>query len=431
VQAEVISIGDEMTTGQRLDTNSQWLSQRLLDLGIRVACHTTVADDLEENVVAFRHAVERADVVIASGGLGPTADDLTREVLARLAGTDLVLDEASLAHIRGLFARRKRPMPERNVVQAMFPRGSRPIPNPEGTAPGIHLDVARPDGRRCHLFAVPGVPAEMRQMWDQSVVPALMNLGAGKQVIRHRRIKCFGVGESDLEQMLPDLIRRGREPLVGITVHDATITLRITATAATEAECFAQMEPTIATIRECLGTLIFGEEEDELEHAVLRLLAERGQTLSTTEWGLDGLLAYWLASAGPGFEGWVQGTTLGTTSQSQRDRAAVEKLQKDIAATGFEATDPGPILAQMFAEDDRKMTKSDYSLSAHLVSNPYIGEGQPRKVYFGLAGPSGTTSSSTPYIGHPSILKPRAAKYALNFLRLTLMGALENTSPKR
>ena len=189
---------------------------------------------------------------------GPTADDLTREALARLAGTDLVLDEASLAHIRALFARRKRPMPERNVVQAMFPRGSRPIPNPEGTAPGIHLEVPRPDGSPCHLFAVPGVPAEMQQMWEQSVVPALVSLGAGQQVIRHRRIKCFGVGESDLEQMLPDLIRRGRTPLVGITVHDATITLRITATAPTESECLAQMEPTIATIRECLGTLIFG-----------------------------------------------------------------------------------------------------------------------------------------------------------------------------
>ncbi len=230
-------------------------------------------------------------------------------------------------------------------------------------------------------------------------------------MIRHRRIKCFGVGESDLEQMLPDLIRRGREPLVGITVHDATITLRITATAPTEAECFAQMEPTIATIRECLGTLIFGEEDDELEHAVLRLLAQRGQTLSTVEWGLDGLLAHWLASADNRSGSFLGSTTLGESAHIQRRIA--------LASPGVE--DEGSHLAKRFAEIERESFKSDFSLSVYISpeKNP---EGEPRRVYIGLAGPNGVTLSSTPYIGHPSILKPRAAKYALNFLRLTLLG---------
>src|SRR5690606_4226079 len=123
MQAEVISIGDELTSGQRLDTNSQWLSERLGELGVRVMFHTTVADDLAANTEVFRHAVERADIVVATGGLGPTADDLTREAIAQVMGVGLVLDEASLAHIRSLFAYRKRDMPERNQVQAMFPVG--------------------------------------------------------------------------------------------------------------------------------------------------------------------------------------------------------------------------------------------------------------------------------------------------------------------
>ena len=141
--AEVISIGDELTSGQRLDTNSQWLSTRLGELGVEVRYHTTVADDLDANVRVFREAIERADIVVATGGLGPTADDLTRDALAATIGQPLVLDAASLAHIEGLFARRRRPMPESNRLQAMFPSGSRVIPNPTGTAPGIDLEVPR------------------------------------------------------------------------------------------------------------------------------------------------------------------------------------------------------------------------------------------------------------------------------------------------
>src|SRR3569623_2354322 len=175
MRAEIISIGDEMTSGQRLDTNSQWLSQRLGEIGVEVIAHATVADNFEANVEIFRQAVERADVVISTGGLGPTADDLTREVLARLLGVELQLDEQQLSHIRSLFERRKRPMPERNVVQAMFPVGSRPIDNPEGTAPGVDVEIPRRAEGASRVFALPGVPAEMFEMWASSVRPALIS----------------------------------------------------------------------------------------------------------------------------------------------------------------------------------------------------------------------------------------------------------------
>ena len=237
--AEIIAIGDELTSGQRLDTNTQWLSERLNELGIPVAFHTTVGDDLENNIAVFRTAIERADIVVATGGLGPTADDLTREAIAAAAGVDLIEDAEALAHIRNLFSRRKREMPERNKVQALFPRGSRVVPNPEGTAPGIDLTVPRSCGPACRVFALPGVPAEMFTMWKDTVAPAIAATQPSKRVICHRRIKCFGVGESDLEAMLPDMIRRKREPLVGITVHGATITLRITASGPNETACAA------------------------------------------------------------------------------------------------------------------------------------------------------------------------------------------------
>ncbi len=147
------------------------------------------------------------------------------------------------------------------------------------------------------MFALPGVPAEMFEMFDQTVEPAIAAALGPRRVIRHRRIKCFGAGESHVEQMLPDLIRRGREPAVGITVHEATITLRISAAGASDEECLAAMQPTLATIRQCLGNLVFGEEDDELEDVVVRLLGERGQSLATVEAGTQGLLAHWLTQA--------------------------------------------------------------------------------------------------------------------------------------
>src|SRR2546425_3154867 len=155
MKAEIISIGSELTSGQNLDTNCQWLSRRLAEIGIPVGWHTTVADDLEDNVAAFRIAAQRAQLVLATGGLGPTQDDLTREALARLAGVELVFHPESYEQIRQMFARRGREMPERNRVQALFPAGAEPIPNTCGTAPGVWMRHGD-----CLLAAMPGVPTE-------------------------------------------------------------------------------------------------------------------------------------------------------------------------------------------------------------------------------------------------------------------------------
>src|SRR5688500_1545286 len=176
MRAEIISIGDELTTGQRLDTNSQWLAERLLEIGVPVAFHTTVGDTLADNVLVFRQACERAEIVVATGGLGPTADDLTRHALAELAGVLLVQDDESLQHIKDLFSRRKREMPPANVIQAQFPQGATPIPNRHGTAPGIDLVVPRASGKRARVFCLPGVPAEMKEMWTAIVGPSIQSL---------------------------------------------------------------------------------------------------------------------------------------------------------------------------------------------------------------------------------------------------------------
>jgi nicotinamide-nucleotide amidase len=414
--AEVISIGDELTSGQRLDTNSQWLSERLGELGVRVVFHTTVADDLTANVRVFRAAIERADIVVATGGLGPTADDLTREAVAAATGRELVLEPAALEHIERLFARRQRPMPERNRVQAMFPAGSRAIPNPEGTAPGIDLKLSNATARgSCRIFALPGVPAEMKRMWEETVAPAIRAMFPAPRVICYRRIKCFGVGESDLEQMLPDLIRRGREPQVGITVSGATITLRIAATGDSPAACNAAMDPTVVTIHDCLGDLVFGEEDDELEDAVVKLLAAQGKTLATAEWGTGGLIADWLSRGGAGDESsrYLGGFILTSpAARAQLLESAGDSVAPDASAES---------LVSALAIACRRRLDADYALAVGELPPSDPTASTPPRFHFAVATPAGLRAGSSPYVGPSDILKLRAAKQAINLLRLELL----------
>ncbi len=431
MHAEIISIGDEMTSGQRLDTNSQWLSQRLGELGVAVMYHTTVVDDLAANVGVFRAAAERADLVIATGGLGPTADDLTRDAIAAAAGVELVLDEASLAHIESLFARRQRPMPERNRVQAMMPFGSRVIFNLAGTAPGIDIEIPRPGKNPARIFALPGVPVEMREMWQQSVGPAIAALQGAPRVIRHKCIKCFGVGESDLEQMLPDIIRRGRDPQVGITVHGATITLRITAAGESAVACYTSMEPTIATIHECLGDLVFGEDDDELQHAVVRLLAQQNKTLATAEIGSGGMIAHWLSEVAlphlaPGESPGGSRSDLPKASVGfiggfiVTARQTLDSRWAPSAATGENPLPAAEIVAAM-AASCREEFSADYGLAVGELPPVDAAPAEPPLLSYAVATPDETIIKSSPFVGHPDILKPRGGKQALNLLRLTLL----------
>jgi nicotinamide-nucleotide amidase len=414
--AEVISIGDEMTTGQRLDTNSQWLSARLTELGVDVAFHTTVGDDLAANVAVFRAAIDRADFIVATGGLGPTADDLTREAIAAATGVDLVQDDTALEHIRQLFARRARTMPESNLRQAQFPRGSRPIPNPHGTAPGIEMTISRDSRLPCQLFALPGVPAEMFAMWADTVAPAIAAAQPVKRVTRHRRIKCFGAGESHLEAMLPDMIRRGRDPRVGITVSDTTITLRITASGLDEAACLAAMEPTVEQIHKSLGVLVFGEEDDELQDAVVRLLDDRKETVAVAEWATDGLVAHWLADAAAGAPCLRAGVVI-------QDQAALEPLLGITSSN--ESSDPEAMSGTM-ARAVRDRTSADFGLAVGGLPAAARGPLQANHeldgtLHIALAMGDNTRVKGYPLSGHPALVRTRAAKQALNLLRLAML----------
>lgn len=425
MKAEIISIGDEMTSGQRLDTNSQWLSQQLADIGIATARHTTVADDLDDNIDVFRASSQRCDIIVATGGLGPTLDDLTRDAIAGAFGLDLELDPISLQHIEGIFSRRSRPMPDRNRVQAMMPNGSQPIHNPHGTAPGIDLVVKRPSGQDCRIFALPGVPAEMKQMWRDTVLPAIVQHGGLQgQALRFHTVKIFGIGESDVEAKLPDLIRRDRSPRVGITVSQATISLRIADYASDENQFAIRIQPTINEIASALGNLVFGSGEDELQHAIQRLLERKRLTLSALEVGPAAWVNQWMLEVNRNSSQVFAGGLAFPTIE-----AVGRTLGREELATASEETDDRTPNQERYLCAARA-TARFFGANVGLAFGPYpdiasVEQGLPmsaREITFALwRGDDEPVVETRLLGGHPDVIHHRIAKAALDVVRLALL----------
>lgn len=410
MHCEILSIGSELTSGQNLDTNSQWLSQRLAEIGIPVGWHTTIADDLAANVQAFRIASERAQLVVATGGLGPTLDDLTRQALAEAAGVTLVEDPISLGQIQAMFSQRQRAMPERNRVQALFPLGAKPLPNSCGTAPGIWMRLGQ-----SWVAAIPGVPFEMRTMYAEQVKPRLIELGLSGGVLIQRKINTFGAGESAVEEKLADLTQRGHVPEVGITASDATIALRIFGRGANEQEALAQIAPVERTIRDRLGDLVFGIDGEELQEAVFRLLSVRKKTLATAESVTGGLVAHKLTNV-PGVSAWFLG---GIVSYDSRIKVEALGVPQDLID---QKTAVSPEVAQAMAVGVRQRFKADLGVSTVGYAGPDAGGSTDPVglVYSGLAWEGGSSTVHFNWTGGRVEVQRRAAKLALNHVRLFL-----------
>jgi len=411
LNAELLSIGTELVIGRSLDTNSQWLSTRLSEMGVGVTHHTTVGDDHADNIDAFRTAARRSALVIVTGGLGPTRDDLTREVLAEVAGVPLALDEASLHHIEAMFARRNRPMPERNRTQAYLPQGATPIPNPNGTAPGIWMEVGS-----SVVVCLPGVPAEMYAMFNEWVAPRVRERFGGARATVVRTIRTFGTGESHAEELLGDLITRGRDPEVGITASEATITLRVVAHGANPEEASAKAARDVAFIREKLGTLVYGEDDETLATAVGRLLSERRQTLATAESCTGGLVGHMLTEI-PGSSAYYLGGLIVYSNEAKSKFCDVPlSLLEQFGAVS-------PQVAQALAQGVRARFNADFGVGVTGVAGP--GGGTAAKpvglVYIAVADANDCQVIQSNWPADRSSIKIRSAKTALNLLRLRLL----------
>ncbi len=294
MRCEVVAVGSELLLGQINDTNSSWIGQELAAVGIDSHYQTKVGDNLDRMVEVIEIALERSDAVICTGGLGPTQDDITREAIAKVMGVELVTDEALVEKIRHMFGSRGRDMPESNLLQARVPAGASAIPVQPGTAPGLAAEFER-NGETKLIYAVPGVPWEMQEMMTGFIVPDLMARSGASAVIRSRVLRTWGTQEAALGEQLAEEIERldaeGSVTIAFLASGMEGLKVRLTAKGTDEAEVEALLDAEDARVREIIGPIVFGVDDENMEAVVLRLCKEQGLTLATAESITGGLIA--------------------------------------------------------------------------------------------------------------------------------------------
>ncbi|HSL31931.1 MAG TPA: molybdopterin-binding protein [Anaerolineales bacterium] len=292
--AEIITIGTEILLGEIVDTNTRYIARTLRGMGVNIYRTMTIGDNVERIAEAILHSMQRAEIVITTGGLGPTVDDPTREAVARAAGLELEFREDLWEQVVAIISRYGRKPSENQKRQAYIPRGAIAVPNPVGTAPCFIVETSpllkgEESGVGC-VVSLPGVPHEMEHILHESIIPYLQKRFDLNEIIKIRILHCAGLGEGVIDEKISDL-EILNNPTVGLAAHTGVVDIRIAAKAASEAEADQMISEIEQRVRERLGDVVFGADEDSLEEAALRAVAKRGWTLVAVESGLDGSLA--------------------------------------------------------------------------------------------------------------------------------------------
>ena len=415
---ELVNTGSELMLGRTLNTHQQWLCRRLADLGYVVSRQIAIADIGPEIQQAVREALSRADLIIVTGGLGPTSDDITRDLIAQLLGKALHEDAAIVAHIKAIFSSRNRIMPERNRMQALVPEGAVVLPNPNGTAPGLAMEVQpnpfRSDGKSSWLIMLPGPPRELRPMFDDTVVPLLTRTLPVESKFVCRTLRTTGVPESMLAEKtsgpLQPLVDAGLE--LGYCARVGQVDVRLSARGEGAARLVSDAE---AILRGMFKAEIFAEQDDELETVIVRLLTERKQTLAVAESCTGGCIANRITNV-PGASIIFLAGLVTYSNEAKRKFLGVkaDTLQQHGAVS--------EAVAREMAEGVRATTGADFSLSVTGIAGPRGGtrDKPVGTVFLGLASASGTLvdRNFNPY--DRETFKQVTGQQALNRLRLCL-----------
>ena len=424
MNAIILSIGDELVLGQTVDTNSPWLSQRLASVGCGVLAHLIVADDQGAIERAIRESAPKCDFLVITGGLGPTADDLTRQAVADVLGQPLEINVQWLDELHKFFTARGRPMPDANRIQAMIPRGAIMIFNTAGTAAGIEARLERKIGsgaifspQRCHVFVLPGVPKEMKIMFDRDVLPKVKEQTQGA-VILSRTLHTFGLGESAIAEKLGDLMRRDRNPSVGTTVSGGIVSLRVNARFPSESQARPQLEQTVDACRAALRSLIYGQEDQTLQTVVGELLksSPNAPTVATAESCTGGLLGKMITDV-PGSSAYYSYGWVTYANQAKDQQLGVPH---DVLAQHGAVSEP---VVVAMAHGAQTRARSTYALAISGIAGP--DGGTPAKpvgmVCIALAHPDGVEARTFLFTGDREFIRDRSAKMALTMLRYRLL----------
>ena len=411
MRCEVVAIGTELLLGQVVDTNSSWMGERLAVAGIDSHFQTKVGDNLARMVLAIRTALARSDAVIVCGGLGPTQDDITREAIAEVMNVELVRDEAIVERIRAMFSSRGREMAENNARQADVPAGASVIEQVRGTAPGLICPV----GHKV-VYAVPGVPHEMREMVERAIVPDLQVRAGTTATILSRTLRTWGLAESSLaEQLAPrlealDAMEQG--PTIAFLASGIEgIKVRITVKSADAESARALLAAEESEVRALLGDIVFGADDETMEDAVGNLLRAGGLTLGLAESLTGGLVGSRLTNA-VGASDWFRGSIVAYSSEVKYDLLDVPE---------------GPVVsceaAETMAEGARKRLGADIGLAVTGVAGPAEQDGQPvGTVFFGVAMGDGPAVSAEVHLpGDRELVRQFAAISLMDFLRRRLL----------
>jgi len=406
--AEIVSVGTELLLGQIVDTNAVFLAKTLSALGVDIYYRTTVGDNPDRMRATLRQALTRSDIVITVGGLGPTMDDLTKEISAEVLGVTLVVDPDIKQRLLDFSARRAIALPDSFLKQALVPAdGGYPLPNPNGTAPGMLVERG---GKT--IICLPGPPNELIPMVEQSVVPYIAEKSGDKRsVIKSRILRIIGVGESLAEDAVKDLTLSAN-PTVAPYAKLGECHLRITARAATETEALSLIEPVDAEIRRRLGTAVYGVDDETLEDVIVAELTRRNQVVSTVESCTGGLIASRLTTV-PG------SSVVFRTGIVSYANSTKESLANVPAATLAEYGAVSPETAQAMAIGVRDLDHSDYSVSTTGIAGPTGGtlEKPVGLVFVAVSGPAGVRVEKYNFLGRRLDVQRRTAHAALAMLR--------------
>ncbi|HEY8459256.1 MAG TPA: competence/damage-inducible protein A [Blastocatellia bacterium] len=406
LNAEIIAIGSEMLTPFRLDTNSLWLTERLNAMGIEVKLKTVVGDDEARLEETIRDAMKRSEIVISTGGLGPTEDDITRKIFARVLGRQLVLEDAILEKIRARFARRNMPMPEINARQAMVIHGAQILENNNGTAPGMMITEGK-----CTVVMLPGPPREMQPIFDASVAPA-MKERMGDLLIMRRTLSIFGLTESATDELAAPIYTQYRNPSTTILFKDGQIELHLTAQAGGEAEAAKLLDELGGRLDEVLGEYIFSRNNETIEEVVGRSLKQRGYTLATAESCTGGLLAGRITEVPGSSEYFLEGVV----SYSNEAKVDLLGVPKNLIESHGAVSEQ---VAAVMAEGIRKRAGSTFGIGVTGIAGP--GGGSDEKpvglVYIALADDSQTRTGKFIFPGDRQFIRTLSVNAALDMLR--------------
>ena len=411
MRAELLAVGSELLGALRSDTNTLWLTEKLLEVGVEVVARITVADDAALLESAFRNALGRADLVIATGGLGPTEDDLTREAAAKALRRGIHRDEEILEDLKARFARFLRQMASINEKQADVIDGAVALPNARGTAPGQRIEQ---EGRL--LFLLPGPPGEMQPIFTEQVLPILRER-AGGAVLRTRVLRIAAMAESDVDQAAAPVYKTFTNPRTTILGAAGQVELHLTAEGRSEAEAEERIEALAVGIRQALPGRIFSEDGRELPEVVADLLRERGRTLALAESCTGGLLSARLTD--------VAGASafLDRSLVTYSNRAKVEELGVDAGLVQRKGAVSEEVAAAM-AAGARRVAGSDIGVAITGIAGP--DGGTPEKpvglVYVALEGAAGTRVRRAVFPGGRERVRYQATQVALEMLRRGLLG---------